>query len=74
MFGSIGAALGGILLQMLMKSLGYEFIADAAVMIADSWAKTTKTHKDDLVVERWGVAIGASEAVIKQLKESSAGQ
>lgn len=68
---SVGTAFGGVLLQMLLKSLGYEMIVKASVIAADAWADSTKTDKDNLVVDAWGRAMGAPDDLMDKLKESA---
>lgn len=59
-------SLGGVAVQMMIKSIGYEFISRAAVIVADGFAKSTPTHRDDLVVEAWAKALGVSPEVLKE--------
>lgn len=55
---SLLAPLGAVVMQMMLKTLGYAFISKAAVIAAHAWAKTTETQHDDAVVKAWAEALG----------------
>jgi hypothetical protein len=64
---SFFASASSILVSMLMKLIGYEFISKVVVIGLDAWAKSTETKYDDLVVEAMAKAWDVDVSKIKEL-------
>lgn len=60
-----------ILLKMLSKFLGEEFICKIAVIIMEIWGKTTKNTWDEKVFLAMANALGVDSAVLKKLVEEA---
>lgn len=63
MLGSLGA----IGYSMLAKLIGYEFVTRTTIIGARAVAESTKTHRDDEVVEEFAKAWGVPPAQLKEL-------
>lgn len=69
------AGLGSILVSMLMKLIGYDFVVNVLVVALESWAQSTSTDKDDLVVaamaKAWGVDVSKIQKLNPEVKANA---